>query len=286
MSKDLLMDVVFYETPKVGSGSSDKGSGLRFNEGKLRYDLQHPVATEGLVKVLTKGSVKYAERNWEKGMKWSNVIASLKRHLAAIERGEDFDPETGELHINHVQCNAHFLSAYYKIYPQGDDRPHPYLETIKIGLDIDEVLADFVGGMMKKFPKMEARPIYWNDPHIAQNFPEVLNDDSFWLGLEAKVKELPFEPHCYITSRPCSTEITKQWLAEKGFPVAPIHTVGVGGSKVDVAREAGIEIFVDDAYHNFIQLNKAGICTYLFTAEHNKKYEVGHKRIDNLNQLV
>lgn len=263
-----------------------KGGGLRLNEGKLRYDLLHPVAQEGIVRVLTKGAEKYAERNWELGMNWSKVLASLKRHLAAIEQGEDYDSETGELHIDHVQCNAHFLSAYYTIYPQGDDRPHSYLSQNKIGLDIDEVLADFVGGMMERFPAMERRSIYWNDPHIAQNFPDIIDDDSFWLGLKAKVKELPFEPHCYITSRPCSTEVTKRWLAEKGFPVAPIYTVGVGKSKVDIAKEAGVDIFVDDAYHNFIELNKAGICTYLFTAPHNERYDVGHKRIDNLKQLV
>ena len=284
---DLVDQVVDEATKQMDDKSTKKkGGGLRLNEGKARYDLIHPVAEAGLVKVLTAGANKYAERNWELGMPWSKVIASLKRHLAAIERGEDFDHETGELHINHLQCNAHFLSAYYSIYPQGDDRPHSYLNQDKIGLDIDEVLADFVGGMMKKFPEMDKRPVYWNDPHIAQYFPEVLEDESFWLGLEAKVDELPFEPHCYITSRPCSTEITRQWLANKRFPVAPIHTVGVGNSKVDVAREAGVEIFVDDAYHNFVQLNKAGICTYLFTAGHNAKYDVGHKRIDNLKQLV
>lgn len=263
-----------------------KGGGLRFNTGKPRYDLLHPVAQAGIVRVLTKGAEKYAERNWEAGMKWSNVISSLKRHLAAIERGEDYDPETGELHIDHVQCNAHFLSAYYKIFPQGDDRPHMYLTQDKIGLDIDEVLADFVGGMMEKFPQMDKRPIYWNDPHIAQNFPEVINDDKFWLGLKPKVEELPFEPHCYITSRPCSTAITQQWLSEHGFPVAPIHTVGVGNSKVDIAKKEGVEIFVDDAYHNFVELNRAGVCTYLFTASHNEKYDVGHKRLDNLNELM
>ena len=281
-----IVDMVVNEaTEVITKPTIQKGGGLRFNHGKLRYDLQHPVATKGLVTVLTGGAKKYAERNWENGMKWSNVISSLKRHLAAIEAGEDYDEESGQLHIDHVQCNAHFLSAYYTIYPQGDDRPLSYLTSNKIGLDIDEVLADFIGGMMERYPDMKERPIYWNDPHIAQNFPDVIDDESFWLGLKPKVESLPFEPHCYITSRPCSTELTAKWLAMNGFPTAPIHTVGVGNSKVSVAKEAGVEIFVDDAYHNFVELNKAGIFTYLFTAGHNEKYDVGHKRIDNLNQI-
>ena len=95
--------------------------GKRFNEGKLRYDLIHPIAQEGLVRVLTLGAKKYEPRNWEKGMSWSSILASLKRHLAAIEKGEDFDLETGEFHIDHVQCNAHFLSAYLKSGPNDEN---------------------------------------------------------------------------------------------------------------------------------------------------------------------
>ena len=89
--------------------------GLRFNKGKLRYDLLHYKAQEGIVKVLTKGAEKYAPRNWEKGMPWMEVMASMKRHIAAWESGEDYDPETGLLHVDHIQCNAHFLSAFYSI---------------------------------------------------------------------------------------------------------------------------------------------------------------------------
>lgn len=82
--------------------------GYRLNEGKLRFDLVHPYAHEQMVRVLTKGAEKYAPRNWERGMAWSNVIASLKRHLQAIESGEDFDTETGELHA------AHYYNVGYK----------------------------------------------------------------------------------------------------------------------------------------------------------------------------
>lgn len=105
-----------------------KHEGLRANSGKLRFDLLHPFAQQELVKVLTFGALKYEDRNWEKGMSWSSVIASLKRHLNAIEMGEDIDPESGELHAAHVACNAHFLTAYYKIYPQGDDRREGLIE--------------------------------------------------------------------------------------------------------------------------------------------------------------
>ena len=136
--------------------------GLRYNKGKTRYDLIPPFAQEQYGRVLTKGAEKYAERNWEHGMEWSKVIASLERHIQAIKRGEDYDPETGLLHSAHVMCNAAFLTEYYKIFPQGDDRPHRYLNTPKIGLDIDEVLADWVG--------------HWTKYH-GQEVPETWNFD-------------------------------------------------------------------------------------------------------------
>ena len=147
--------------------SEDKG--LRFNAGKTRYDLVPAFAQEQYAKVLTKGAEKYAERNWENGMKWSKVTASLKRHLAAYEAGEDYDKETGLLHAAHIMCNAAFLTEYYKIYPQGDDRPHNYLRRAKIGLDIDEVLADWVGHWTKHHG-LEV-PETWNfDRNIKEKF--------------------------------------------------------------------------------------------------------------------
>jgi hypothetical protein len=265
-----------------------KTEGLRFNEGKLRYDLVPAFAQQEYVKVLTAGSLKYAERNWEKGMLWSNVIASLKRHLAAIELGEDYDKETGLLHSSHIMCNAAFLTEYYKIFPQGDDRSLPYLKDIKIGLDIDEVLCSWVEAWTQKF----GYPIpdswhfsYKNKEHFESMSSQEMND--FYLSIPAKIspKELNFEPHCYITSRSVPIELTQQWLQNNGFPAVKVYSVGIHKSKVDVAKESGIDIFVDDAYHNFIELNKAGICTYLLSAPHNIKYSVGHKRINSLKDL-
>ena len=264
-----------------------KGTGLRFNKGKLRYDLVHPYAHEQLVKILTSGAEKYAERNWEKGMKWSNVLSSLKRHLAAIEKGEDYDKESGQLHAAHLACNAHFLTAYYKIYPQGDDRPHTYLQRPKIGLDIDEVLADWVGHWTK-YHGQEV-PETWNfDRHIKDKFELLKDNKEFWTSIPVKTKpsDIGFEPHCYITSRSIPKEWTEEWLDKNGFPTMPVYSVGFGESKVDVAKESGIDIYVDDRYENFVELTNAGIFTYLFDAPHNQRYDVGFRRIFNLKDLI
>lgn len=266
-----------------------KHKGLRYNDGKLRFDLVQPFAHEEMVKVLTVGADKYADRNWEQGMAWSNVIASLKRHLQAVEKGEDYDKESGLLHSAHIACNAHFLTAYYKIYPQGDDRAHSYLNPPKIGLDIDEVLCDWVSSWIRKFN--HPLPKAWNFSYDnKENFESMSEKElnEFYLGLGRKINpcDIPFEPHCYITSRSVDVELTKQWLINNGFPARPVYSVGFGVSKIDVAKESGIDIFVDDRYENFVELNNAGICTFLMDAPHNQRYDVGFKRIKSLKELM
>lgn len=272
----------------------NQDKGLRHNAGKTRYDLVPAFAQEEYARVLTKGAEKYAERNWELGMRWSKVTQSLERHLAAFKRGEDRDPETGLLHTAHIQCNAAFLTEYYKIYPQGDDRPHQYLKRPKIGLDIDEVLCDWVGGWQKHFGKHNAiddRPTFWNFEYaMGARFkgtpPEVLEE--LYINLPAKISpaDIPFEPHCYITSRSVPVELTKQWLQKNGFATAPVYSVGLGESKIEVAQKSGIDWFVDDSYTNFVELNNAGICCFLFDAPHNRRYDVGYRRIYSLKDLI
>lgn len=283
---------------------SELGTGKRDNAGKLRYDLINPLALEGMVDILTYGAIKYEDHNWEKGMAWSKVIESLDRHWAAIKKGEDFDfyPDTchkcatgeciihsGKLHVDHVQCNAHFLAAYYRIFPQGDNRYLKTRQKAKIGLDIDEVICDWVGGWQKLYGF--DTPTAWSfDWEMSKKFADMKSSgtlNSFYLSLEPKIDpcSIPFEPHAYVTSRPVDTEITKEWLRMHGFPLTKVITVPVNTSKVDVIRASGIEIFVDDRYENYLELNQAGICCFLWDAPHNRRYNVGFKRIKSLNEI-
>ena len=138
-----------------------KGTGVRFNQGKLRYDLVEPHAHRDMVEVLTDGANKYKPRNWQAGLSWTSVLASLKRHIAAMELGEDYDPESGRLHIAHAACNVHFLNAFYYTFPQGDDRPKNLDNLPKIGFDVDVLLADFTASWHKHYPDTSATPNSW-----------------------------------------------------------------------------------------------------------------------------
>jgi uncharacterized HAD superfamily protein len=273
--------------PLRQSAPQPRKEGLRFNEGKTRYDLIPAFAMEKMGDVFTMGAQKYGPRNWENGMAWSKVIASLERHLQAIKRGEDFDKESGNYHAAHVAANAFFLLEYYRIYPQGDDRQHWFRHPIKIGLDIDEVIANFIAAYNKKY-NITTLPTSWDyDPLIKQRLNELKNDKEFWLSIEPLIdpSDIPFEPHCYITSRTCDIELTRQWIHERGFPNVPVYQTAPGQPKSEIAKDAGIDVFVDDRFENFVDLENNGICCFLLTAPHNEKYDVGHKRIARLSDI-
>jgi len=100
-----------------------KISGTKYDKAKPRMDLLDMDALEGLAAVLSFGAEKYEPYNWRLGIVNSRLIASMLRHLSAIQRGEDLDPESGLSHIDHLGCNWMFLSYNYKQRPDLDDRP-------------------------------------------------------------------------------------------------------------------------------------------------------------------
>ena len=90
----------------------EKEEGLRYDEGKIRLDLIPPEWIWGLGQVLTVGAIKYAERNWEKGMKWSRVVGSLLRHVYKFIGGERYDKDTGCHHMYMAAWNCCTLATY------------------------------------------------------------------------------------------------------------------------------------------------------------------------------
>lgn len=96
--------------------------GLRYNTGKTRFDLLPPDALKELAEVYTQGAKKYAARNWEKGLSWSECYGSLLRHANAWAAREDRDEESGQPHMAHVAWNAMALLTFYLRSIGEDDR--------------------------------------------------------------------------------------------------------------------------------------------------------------------
>lgn len=75
------------------------------------YDLvPYQEITNAYVRVAEFGANKYAPWNWTLGLARVQILGSLLRHTFAYLRGQDFDPETGLLHTDHILWNAVALS--------------------------------------------------------------------------------------------------------------------------------------------------------------------------------
>lgn len=89
----------------------DNTGGQKFDAGKLQYDLIPFECLDELAGILTYGCVKYGKPSgWESVPNMENrYFAALMRHLSAYRQGEQYDPESGRLHLSHALCNVVFL---------------------------------------------------------------------------------------------------------------------------------------------------------------------------------
>jgi len=94
-------------------------------EDKPRPDLISPYAQWRKGEWLRLGAIKYAERNWEKGIPFSRCVASMFRHLLQYMMGRK-----NEDHLAAIAVNAEFLMHYEEMITMGilsetlDDMPH------------------------------------------------------------------------------------------------------------------------------------------------------------------
>ena len=85
--------------------------GRKDDQDKLRYDLLDVDFEEEMAKVLTEGAKKYSPNSWQKveGAK-DRYYAALRRHLAAVRKGEFRNLEDGDVsHFAQIAVNAMFL---------------------------------------------------------------------------------------------------------------------------------------------------------------------------------
>lgn len=109
-------------TKKKLEGMHDSGKRQEFTTGamrdtaddKPRPDLISPFAEERLGEWLRKGAVKYAERNWEKGMPMSRCVASMCRHVMKYRQGM-----RDEDHLAAILFNAMALIHYEELIGRG-----------------------------------------------------------------------------------------------------------------------------------------------------------------------
>lgn len=109
------------ETPFPGKVMFEKG--VKHDDNKAAFALLPPYALQQTALVATYGAKKYADRNWEKGIKYSRLLSALHRHVNAFERNENKDPESQYHHLAHAAwCCLALLETHVWGDKDLDDR--------------------------------------------------------------------------------------------------------------------------------------------------------------------
>ena len=137
---------------------------------------------------------------------------------------------------------------------------------LRIGLDIDDCLADFMGSYLKRFGEPK------RDYEITKNVQQVLiKDKQFWENLPV-INTLDFVPELYCTKRVNSKVYTKNWLKKNNFPNKPVYQVFCQmKNKADLIK-GRVDVFIDDSVSNFIAMNLAGVPCLLYNKEYNQDW--------------
>ena len=97
--------------------------GIKHDAGKDPWHLLPWDALRAITKVLAFGAVKYAPRNWERGMDWERLYRAAIGHLASWWDREGVDPETRLSHLWHAGCCVLMLITYELRGIGKDSRP-------------------------------------------------------------------------------------------------------------------------------------------------------------------
>lgn len=100
-------------------------TGTKHDQEKAPIELLSPAFLTGVAEVLAFGAKKYTAHNWRGGIAYSRILGSIGRHFLAILDGEDVDPESGKLHVDHLGCEVMFLSEQMHKGTGLDDRYNP-----------------------------------------------------------------------------------------------------------------------------------------------------------------
>ena len=141
---------------------------------------------------------------------------------------------------------------------------------LQIALDIDDVLADFLGEYFKRHRKPK------NDFEITHNVRKMRTDKEFWENLPV-INRLDFEPHIYCTKRINSKVYTKNWLRKNGFPNKPVYQMyHQRGNKADMIK-GRCDVLIDDSYFNVKKAIQSGLPALLLDRPHNSHIDTPYR---------
>lgn len=118
--------------------------GIKYDDGKLRFDLIPPIALRALAEVYTFGAKKYTDNSWQNLSDFENrYLAALHRHLNAHQLGELRDKDSGLYHLDHLLWNVVALRWKLQQDEQEDGRITIQLDSVEID---ERAVRDFFCG--------------------------------------------------------------------------------------------------------------------------------------------
>lgn len=142
------------------------------------------------------------------------------------------------------------------------------VKSLRIGLDIDDVLA----GFFEMYKKTFTRPRDLIDANITKNVRSLKYNKEFWLSLP-KLRDIDFVPAIYCTKRINPKRITKDWLALNHYPERPVYQMYYQQGNKATMIKGRVDVFIDDSVSNFEKINASGIPCLLMDAPHNAYFE-------------
>lgn len=110
------------EGPAIDPGRTNPKDAV--GDKKLALHLLSPIAEAHWAIGQYAGMLKYGAWNWRAaGVRASIYISALRRHLAAYQSGEEFDPTDGSHHLGNIMACAAILLEAREIGKLVDDRP-------------------------------------------------------------------------------------------------------------------------------------------------------------------
>jgi hypothetical protein len=156
----------------------------------------------------------------------------------------------------------------------------------RIYLDIDDVIVDFQSAYADFFGTKVQKA--WCNSNLMKRRLNILRKQKeFWTTIP--VKTVPnFIPSGYVSAR----SIPKAWSLEcfKKYDIpgrSNIHHVSWNVSKIELLKELGVSIFIDDKYETFKDCNNNGIFCLLMDASTNQKYKTPLRIYDlDINNIL
>lgn len=93
------------------------------DKGKTKYQFlmrDLAVQVEGMCKILTRGEERYSARSWMESTKPLAYLDACYRHIAAWNKGERLDSDSGQSHLLHAAINLMFLDWFDKRNSKDD----------------------------------------------------------------------------------------------------------------------------------------------------------------------